>query len=86
MALKRKDKKYAPHVHLKRAFPLNFVSDITGAFASVALALLFPVIIDTVVKLPTKDFGKYYWKLIKVRKSSERTNGLKLHEIDAFDS
>merc|ERR1712228_607290 len=41
-----------------------FIS-LIGAFASVALALLFPVIIDTVVKLPTDDFGKFRWKLVK---------------------
>ena len=55
-----------PHSDLSLHFataPL-FVS---GSFASVGLALLFPVIIDTVVKFPTKDFGKLHWKLIKVR-------------------
>ena len=43
---------------------------LSGAFASVALALLFPVIIDTILKFPNKDFGKFYWKLIKVSRLS----------------
>lgn len=41
-----------------------FIS-LIGALASVALALLFPVVIDTVMRLPTNNFGTGYWRLIK---------------------